>query len=1422
MQTLRDTPRAKSSLRRAARLRTLVGLVTLASCALREGADQPAPPSSVAPVSEPAPSLGRIGQALAGQDGDYTVIMANTVLNSYGQLGVSVVPGANTITVTNIADLNNPVNGSPLKKGDLVMLYQPQGAAIDTNDDPKLYGNVTALNGAGYYEVVVVDSIAGNIITVGNCGGIKNDYRVPAGGQAIRIPQFANLTVQAGASVVAKAWDGKLGGVVALHVQGKLTIAGAIDATAQGFRGGKTDALSNVSGSAKVTTMRTTDAMLGAEKGESIVGSQDDYQTNSMGKYGRGAVANGGGGGNAHNAGGGGGGGGGDPTLTWTGQGVMDLLAVGAGMGWPLEQAYKDNGNKPTTSVGGGRGGHSFSRPAAGVFTDPTVDGPTLTKWGGDNRQDVGGFGGRPLSPNLGFQVFLGGGGGAGDQDNNSGGYGGNGGGLVFVVAGSVVVPGPGTGTITANGGDGGDTGNSHNDGAGGGGGGGTIFMLTAAPLATDLRLTANGGYGGRQTREPTDSAEADGPGGGGSGGLIAYVTGGIPTTSVKGGPGGTSVASTMLKFPVNGATKGSDGRVVTLPRQPQVSGLPSYYPLCVPSDIEVKLTAPTTPVPPGQLADFTVTVTNKGENVANAAEITTTLPAGVATTDVTWMCSGMAGAVCPNGTTSGQGVLPQLVDLPVGGTLTFTMRAKVPSMSPSPTLNLSVTAQPPPGYIDLIPTNNTGSAMVPIQGAVVTIPKSDLEITLSKQPDSPPPGTETTITSTVKNNGPDPAQRPAVILSIPPGSAVTQPPPPPGDTTAPWSCNNEGLTYTCVLKTDLPSGQTAPPIVVKFNTPIDVPGMPTPQVVGMVSSMGSTDPSPSNNTATVDVGAKKVTPTADLALTVSKNPTTAGAGTETTFTLQVQNLGPQTSGPTSVSFTMPPGSLITQGATGNGWACALAVSSYTCLSGPLAMGQAPAIVVKLIAPVAANPGSVVGVVKSPATNDPNLGNNTDSQSIAAGQPTTNADLTVRVTADIVSPKPGDTVTYTGTASNRGPDTVQNPAVIFNLPPGVVVTQPAQGDGWSCVQDGNTAICTRGPLAKGDAPPITVKVRYPSVDITSGTPDVSLVVDAPNNQDPVPGNNTAVVDKRPTSPTSKTDLALTINKSPITAGAGSEVTYTLQASNKGPAASQFPSVTFSVPGGSTITQPATGMTWSCLQNGYAFTCYFNSTLQPGDAPPITIKVNTPVPAMAGKDPGVVAGVVSSPSTEDTDLTNNYAAVDVGINPKTNSDLQVRITTDRPAPNPGDEVTYTVEAKNGGPDPVLNPVVTIVTPPGSELIDGPSGSGWSCARDANVFLCTRDSVGSGMTAPDLTLKVKLPKTDGNAVPVTRATIGASNNDDPVAKNNIASSQAFRLTGGGFACSTTGPAGSSHHDSRTPILLALGLLLSLSSLRRRRAA
>lgn len=1381
---------------------------------------------SCTPAIEPVPlnqgtattaAPGQIAEYLVGQDGDYIVTKANEVLNTYSTLSGIGKVGDKSVLVANAADLKNPVDNMPLKKGDLLMIYQAQGATVDTTDDPKKFGTVTALNNAGHYEFVTVESIAGNLITLGaSCGGLRNGYST-ATSQVVRVPQFKSLKVNPGTSIVAKAWDGTTGGIVALHVLNDTRIEGAIDVTAQGFRGGKTDAMSNPVGSAKVTTMASKDPIQGAEKGEGIAGSQDTYQMTLTGKYGRGAAANGGGGGNAHNAGGGGGAGGGDVKL-WTGHGVMDPAAVGGMAAWKLDQAYKDNANALTTSSGGGRGGYSYSRPSAAV--DPTVDAPGDAKWGGDNRQDVGGLGGHPQDPVPGFEMFLGGGGGAGDQDNNSGGNGGNGGGVVILVSNTVTVPGPGTGFINAGGGDGADTGNSHNDGAGGGGGGGAIFILNGKTLDKNLMLNADGGYGGNQKRAPSDAAEADGPGGAGGGGVVVYMTGSTAVTSVVGRSAGSSPASTVVKFPVNGATNGNGGRVIVAPRQPMVAGMPGYYPICLPADIQTTITSPVGMVQPGTNADFTVKVSNAGENPALGADVTTMLPAGIDPSKITWTCTATGGAMCP--ANMGTGALPPQADLPVGSSLSYKVSVPVPTGTMMPTINLGVSAQPPPGYTDPMPMNNSAMGMAPVAGVVVKPTNADLQVNVTKSPTSPNPGDETTINVTAKNNGPDAAGKPVVVFTIPPGSTVTMPPPAAGDPN--WDCTANGGTYTCVAKMDLPSGGTTPPIVVKFKTPLDT-GMNTgtPQVAATVGSPSVNDPNPVNNSTVVDVGPTKPSPTADLALTITKSPASNGPGMETTFTAQPSNKGPDKAQNPTVTFEIPAGSTVTQPPMGSGWSCTRTNVTVTCVTAEMPPGDAPPITLKIIAPTptpADGPaGSVAGVISSPSTRDPNPANNQDSKPIAAATAPTGSDLSVKISSDNPNPKPGDTVTITGVATNKGPDVVKDPVVVFNLPPGAEVIQPAQGTGWTCTQTGSTAICTRPTAELGDAPPITIKVRYPQTPAGStppAAPTTSAVVSAPNNKDPDPTNNTSVIDTRPTGPRTNADLALSITKSPESAGTGTETTYTLQTTNKGPGTATNPSVTFSIPPGSTVTQPPAGQGWQCLQRDVNYTCYLNGTLPPGDAAPITIKVNTPAPADPAKNPGAVAGVVSSPSNDDPNLLNNTASVPVVTTKPTGADLSVKISQSPTSPAPGSDVVYTGQASNGGPDPVNNPVIVISLPPGAEVIEEPSGTGWNCTRDVSTVICTRDSISQG-AAPPVTVKVRLPK-DGTAGGPVTAVVNAPNNNDPKLDNNIATTELLRLFGGGFGCSAAGPGPQQAAGGTMLLGAALALLLGL----RRRTA
>ncbi len=466
-----------------------------------------------------------------GKDGAATVSSLVTV-NQYAAVSGSVSAGAGAITVDSLS-----TNLPALTPGDLVLLYQAGGATISVADTAA-YGEVSDLGNAGRYEFQTVASISGNTIffeTYGtSCGGLRHSYSSAGGAQVVRVPQYSQLTVSSGGTIIPLAWNGTRGGIVALHVQGTLNLSGAISASFRGFRGGAIDNL----GDYYRLNYLYANQQDGAEKGESIAGYQSTYPG---GRYGRGAPANGGGGGNGHNAGGGGGANG-DNGTAWNGQGNPDISVSDWVTAWNIDSTLKAS----TVSAGGGRGGYTFA-----FNGDPLTRPPGDPAWGGDGRREVGGLGGRPLPFDPEGRIFFGGGGGAGDGNNFAAGRGGNGGGLVIVMAGAVT----GGGTIRANGEAGANTTNSHNDAPGGGGGGGSILIKT--PSLGGITIEANGGAGGNQL---IGNDESEGPGGGGGGGVIA-VEGGFPIVTASGGSHGTTTAVPMARFRPNGATRGGSGQ---------------------------------------------------------------------------------------------------------------------------------------------------------------------------------------------------------------------------------------------------------------------------------------------------------------------------------------------------------------------------------------------------------------------------------------------------------------------------------------------------------------------------------------------------------------------------------------------------------------------------------------------------------------------------------------------------------------------------------------------------------------------------------------------------------------------------------------------------------------------------------------------
>lgn len=589
--------------------------------------------------------------AQRGIHGSYINSATNNQLNTYSQVTVNASVNATSITVA--ANLTAPGNElinsfftSNLGPGDLIMIIQMQGATMDVDVTPtavwgghytvpnghqgdwssflELWGNITSYNNAGKYEVVEVKSISGTN-TINLMCGLQNAYSTAGHVQIVRIPRLQNLTLNANTSISPLLWNGTIGGIVALEVNGNLTMntGSKILATGFGFRGGVCEINTYGSppggGATSVGYCASDDNKEGAEKGEGIGGFYAEYDA-LYSRYCKSAPANGGGGGNNHNAGGGGGANVGIGTYTGKGnpQGYASI--------WNLEGSVFST----STSSGGGRGGYSYST----ANLDETTQGPNLATWSGDYRRKEGGLGGHPLTYDA-TRLFMGGGGGAGDANSTQsgviqGGAGGRGGGIVFLqVYGTVT----GTGTIESNGANGqnanptgltaasASSAKYGNDGAGGAGAGGSIVISNASSLPNTITLSATGGNGGNQAMSygsfvSSPTMEADGPGGGGAGGLIK-VTSTSGTQSVAGGTGGTSNSTHITNFPPNGATAGAAG----------ISGIVQPF---------FDLTVANTSICTGNTATLTATIVG-------------TLPGGAT---VTWYTSQFGSTVVGSGTT--------------------------------------------------------------------------------------------------------------------------------------------------------------------------------------------------------------------------------------------------------------------------------------------------------------------------------------------------------------------------------------------------------------------------------------------------------------------------------------------------------------------------------------------------------------------------------------------------------------------------------------------------------------------------------------------------------------------------------------------------------------------------------------------------
>ena len=970
-----------------------------------------------------AESSGKVGK-----DGDLVVSSPGTIVNRYATLAVDALAGSAKILVTYPAG-DNGLRADLLAAGDLIMIVQMAGATIDSSNTAS-YGQVTSLNNAGRYEYVTISKVEGGMLTLNPpCGGLLHSYTVNGKVQILRVPRYTSLRVNSGASLTAPAWNGSFGGIVAVQVDNNVVIDGEINVSGRGFRGGGTPPLGGATGRAEYVTAQQD---FGAEKGEGIAGFQQGYDVFG-GRYARGAAGNAGGGGTSHNTGGGGGANG-NNGFTWTGQGVMDGTAVGAAA-WQLDPGYIDNGNKLATSSGGGRGGYSY----AANNQDALTVGPNNPLWGGDQHRSVGGLGGRPMPQDTAGRIFMGGGGGGGSQNDLSGGIGGNAGGMIYIIAKSVT----GSGSLISNGDAGSDTKNQNRDGAGGGGAGGTIVVY--ADSVSGLKAEARGGRGGSQ-KSPIipNETESQGPGGGGGGGFIAYK-GGSLTADVSGGTNGVTSSVSLTEFPSNGATGGASGLAVS-----SIPGIPYCSAI---ADLAISNTNNQPYVVPGLTTTYTIVAQNNGPSAIYGAEVIDTLPAGFIQSTKAWTCTASPGSSCA--AASGTGDLSTKVNLQSQGTATFTFTGL---LDPAFTgvVNNAVQLNAPAGATETDSANNRAA------DSDVAIPQADLVVTMVGAEPKYIPGTNVTFQIDIRNLGPSFAvgfgisdQLPNYISLISVGCNATS-----------GNCGNNVSTGNLVQQAAMTLGVASNNLIR-----LTVVGFINPSAVGVLSNTaaliippvtppgagggsgttigGFFDPNTSSNSATVQ---GVLAPQANLVISKTNSQSTVIAGTNTTYQIEVINLGPSDAAGFSIVDDVPATLVLSSsGCTPTGGSCGTNASSGNSIrfdNASLPFGAARALRLTVAGKLGnassgdiSNTASIL-IPAGASFEDPEPGSNSSTDTDAF---VVQSDLAASITGPTSKLLAGSRVTYNLEISNSGPSKALGATVVNTLPVGL------ESATWTCV-----------------------------------------------------------------------------------------------------------------------------------------------------------------------------------------------------------------------------------------------------------------------------------------------------------------------------------------------------------------------------------
>jgi LPXTG-site transpeptidase (sortase) family protein len=1144
--------------------------------------------------------------------------------------------------------------------------------------------------------VVATSAVVGGSVSISS--GLVNNYfqqNYPVGAgnqgqrrfQVIRIPQYSSAVVTG--TITSPAWNGSVGGVVALDVAGTLNLnTNGINVSGQGFRGGGGIRYTGTTDNVADTDYRTLSTVTAnASKGEGTAGT---------------------------------------PRLLYNGSSVTDL-----GVG---QEGYP-NGSFARGAPGNAGGGATDGRPQRGTSAanDENAGGGGGANGGagGDGGfawfsvDDSGGYGGAAF-PASASRIVLGGGGGAGSIDDNDGvlSSGAAGGGIVMVRAGTVT----GSGTINANGAA--APGQTLNDSGGGGGAGGSVLVLAAnGTLPAGLSINANGGRGGDawpiQAPGATYPGARHGPGGGGGGGVI-FVSSTAGTTSVAGGLNGLTTTAPNENY---GAEPGANGFTSVTTPSNVTTGISGAE--CIPTPTVVKTTS--TPVVTqtvsGTTGEYTIVVSiPANQGTALGFSISDTLPTGFtyASTTAVNLSGGATRVATVNPSAGTSTPAWGTFEIPGGGEVEITFAVNIAASVPPGTYQNPASAT----YTDPTRTVTNGTTSTSYDSASST--GEDITVLAASMPDltvaktnnvsgSVPQGSPFNWTIAVANGGAGSAvfaNGQTILRDALPGAAgfypqgaltVTN------GATAPVgtiNCAISGTTLTCTA-----NGIVTLSTGASFSITFQV----TPSSAGVLTNTAVVDPDGIMPESNEDNNTSSDTVTvlgADLSIVKNDGQTSYLAGSVVTYTVTVTNLSGVTANGSTVSDARPSNvstwAWACTSQTGGASGCTAAASSSSNFTDTVDLPVGGTIVYTVTANVVASPtGDLVNTaaVSVPAGfSDPNPSNNTSTDTDTLTS--TSADLSITKDDGQTGYAAGGTVTYIVTVSNLSGVNISG-ALVSDPRPANILTWA-----WACTsQTGGATGCTPAGSSSSNFSdtvnlPVGGTIVYTVTANVVASPTGDLIntatVTTPSGFADTDTSNNSSTD---TDVLSVVDLSITKDDGQVTYSGSDVLTYTVTVRNLSGVSAV----------GATVSdaRPANISTWAwacTTQSGGASGCNpaasssadFSDTvdLPVGGTIVYTVTAN----AVASPNGNLVNTATVTPPTgyADSNLSNN-TSTDTDIFGQA-ADLSLRKVSSTSTAAVNSTINFTLTVTNSGPDDASGVEVTDQLPGGFTYVSSSPSRG----------------------------------------------------------------------------------------------------------------